>query len=451
MKHSQRKANDDEIRQRYSDTTMPPPAPKNATRSRRRTNQLRVVLLTAGLLVATCTAEVALQLAPSLLPTSFRERFPPHGIEFFHRGLLDRTKLQEVPLPFGIDAWHGPPPSDLVDIGIAPPRAAALDQRSTPRIVVPADADGMPNSAAMSSPDAVFVGDSFTVFAAQLEPPGLQRRVELAFDKQILNLSVSGLGPDRENFLLQRLGLPKKPKLVVWFFFGGNDITDALWMTVHEGLGVKTYGQLLQDRRAPRLLLPSLIASWFTANANAPLVRQPLAALRTEAQPSLELWLHPDVLRVISVPEPLIAANPGWLRTTTAIRAAHAASKASGAEFLLVYLPCKAQVYLPILKHNPELLHSYASESKLVAIPMASDSAQFAADAVLHRNSIEKLIAAFCNEEHIRYWSARPSLDQAASKGEQLYYSADTHWNTRGQEVVADDLIPHLRSEGLLK
>ena len=159
----------------------------------------------------------------------------------------------------------------------------------------------------------------------------------------------------------------------------------------------------------------------------------------------------PDVLRVISVPEPVIAANPGWLRTTAAIRAAHAATKASGAEFLLVYLPCKAQVYLPLLTHNPELLHSYASASKLVAIPMASDATQFAKDVVMHRNSIENLVAAFCNEEQIRYWSARASLDQAASNGEQLYYSADTHWRTRGQEVVADDLIPHLRSEGLLK
>ncbi|MFY9341855.1 MAG: hypothetical protein WAT39_05165, partial [Planctomycetota bacterium] len=75
-----------------------PASPRPPTRSSLR---LRLALLAFGLVAALGCVEVALHVAPGLLPTWFREQYPPHGVEFRDPGVLDRTPITAVPLPWG--------------------------------------------------------------------------------------------------------------------------------------------------------------------------------------------------------------------------------------------------------------------------------------------------------------------------------------------------------------
>ncbi|MCB9878256.1 MAG: hypothetical protein H6835_11715 [Planctomycetes bacterium] len=420
-------------------------------RSRRRQRQLKLIAACFGVGLALLLAEVVLHVAPGLLPAAFRERYPPHGVEFSHPGLLDRTPILAVPLPFGVDPYDGPPPHDLVGLGIAPQGAIAQDLANTPRIVVPADEDGLPNRAPHTdTADVVFVGDSFTVFAAQREPAGLQPRFELALGTSVYNLGIAGLDPLRERWLLEQRGLPAQPKLVVWFFFGGNDLTDTVWLMVQQGDGAATYGDLFADRRAPFLRLPALVASWLVGPPAPALAGEPLPPLETATSPPQRMWFHPDVLRTHAAAPELIAAHPAWAAVQDALRSARRRSEAQGARFLLVYLPSKPQVYLPRVTADAALLRRYVEASQLFALPLHQDAEAERQALLEHRGAVEGLVSAFCAAEGIALWSATPTLEAAADNGEQLYYATDTHWTAAGQRHVADALIDHVQKNHLL-
>lgn len=427
------------------------PAPRK--RSRRRTWQLRAMLITVALGFSALAAEGLLQVAPGLLPSSFREHYPPHGIEFFNPGILDRTLLTAVPLPYGVEPYDGPPPHQNADFGVASMEDTLADRNDVPRLVVPADADGLPNRERPAHPDLVLVGDSFTMFAAQEQPIGLQRSVESNLKVEVLNLGIAGIGPDQELWLLETLGVPSKPRVVVWFFYGGNDFVDAFWLRWNQNEGLKTYGDLFAKQRVPSLLLPSLIGSWFRQPAAKNTNRdvKPLAPLVMRNHPDVRMWFYPDVLRMICLPPQLLRQQTALQGITDILRRARTSVEAAGAQFLVVYLPSKEQLYLPHVHPEPELLLKYARASTFVGAPMSEDPDKFFADLLANCGALEAEIANFCQQESMHFWSATPSLSAACETGAPLYYRTDTHWRAEGQLVVVPGLCEQLVKLGVKK
>ena len=416
---------------------------------RRPPLRLRLLLLGFAFLLAIGGVEVGLRLAPRLLPAWYRERFPPHGIEFFHPGLLDRTPLQALPLPYGVEPYDGPAPHDLIDLGFAPLTAASGDGTTTPRFMLPADAEGLPNATPVPEADIALVGDSFTLFAAQQQPAGLQMALERDLQARIVNVGVSGIGPDQELWLLQNRALPCRPRLVLWLFFGGNDLIDAFWLQFHLAQGMRTFGDLMANKRVPTLRVPSLLWQLCTNDKERP-KDGPFPGFVVANNPQQRLWFFPDSLRVMTLAPHELTANPGWLGATTAMRAARAATEAAGARFLLVYLPSKDHIYLPRVQPDPEQLQRTVAASNLQAIAVPADGESLRAALLQNRLALEDAVMAFAAAEGMAAWSARPTLEAAADRGEITFYAADTHWNTTGQLAVAAALIDVLRARGLL-
>lgn len=415
--------------------------PRSPARPRPRASlRVRVVLLALATLVCLGLAEATLQLLPGLLPGWYRERFPPHGIEFFEPGLLDRTPVDAVPLPYGALPYAGPPPHDLVDRGVAPAAAAARDRAHTPRLVLPVDRDGLPNGERRAQADLVLLGDSFLVYASQTEPAGLVATLGARLGATTLNLGVSGMGPLQERTLLRAVGLPARPRLVLWFFFGGNDVVDTQIVLDHRAAGRATWGDLLAARRAPRLVLPSLVAELFHTPTPERLVPEPLAGLPGVDAAHGEVWFHPDYLRFLAIGSQLTVASPGWREALAALRDAHAATVAAGARFLVVFVPSKEQVHLPHVRADDAALLRCAA--------MPGDAAAFAAAVRANRDVVERELTAACAAAGVPLWSCTPVLDELARAGESGYYAADTHWHARGQLAVAERLLAHLLGNG---
>lgn len=423
------------------------PAPPRPARSR-PSLRLRLVLVVFAIVVSLGAVEGALQLAPGLLPTWFREQYPPHGVEFFAPGVLDRTPITAVPLPYGVAPYDGPPPHDLVDLGVATPADAELDSQEVPRLVLPADHLGLPNARRPAQPAVALVGDSFTVFAAQLEPPGLQQRLAERLGVDILNVAISGIGPDQELFLLEEVALPAKPRLVVWLFFGGNDLIDAFWSQAHRSMGIQTYGQLFAEKRAPRWLLPNLLAGLFAA-AEKPLAR-PLPGFLSKAVPSRQLWFYPDTLRVMAMDSKVLASNPGWVGAKAALLRAKARCEAANARLLVVYLPSKEQIFLPRVEADPNLLQRFIAVSSLYGIPVPAAAADLHAAVLANRLVLENGVRDLCAEAGLTFWSASATIEAVADSGAQPYYATDSHWRPAGQLATAEALADYIAANGLL-
>ncbi len=424
-----------------------------SSRPRRRTPlRLRLLLLGFAVLVPLAAIEGLLHAFPKLLPASFRRLYPPNGVEFFQPGVLEKTPITAVPLPFPVDPYSGPPPHDLIDQGIAPADAAVHDRTASPTFVLPSDALGLPNGADVPAAAPIaLVGDSFTVYGAQQDPPGFVRTLASSTGHAVRNVAVSGIGPDQELFLLQQVVLPAQPKLVVWMFFGGNDLADAFWSQVHRAQGMRTFADQFHDRRAPRLWLPSLLAS-FLRSAQQPSIQEPLPPFRlADARPdTAPLWFFPDALRAMALPKDRIVDNPGWLGITTALRSARDACQQANVPLLVVYLPSKEQVYLPHIVADGELLRRYALASGLAAIPLP-DTGDATRDQLLQqRGALEQALVGFCGDERIACWSASPAFAAIAARGEAAYYTTDTHWRPQAQAEIARALAAELTARTLL-
>ncbi len=417
---------------------------------RRPSWRLRVGLLAAAVIVPLGLAELAVRAVPRLLPTWFRQRFPPNGIEFDRPGILDQTPITGMPLPYGVDPYDGPPPHDLVDFGVAVRADAEVDRRDVPRLVLPADHDGLPNVTRPERPDIVLVGDSFTVFAAQLEPPGLQRTLAERLEAKVLNVAISGIGPVHELDLMRRVGLPARPRLVVWMFFGGNDLLDALWSAVQRAQGHQTWGQLFADRRPPTLWVPSLLLALAGSGARPRLATEALPGLPLQSDPTRRLWFYPDTVRQCAQPQATVVGNDGWLNVQAVLRSAKADCAEAGCRLLVVYLPSKEQIWLPRVVPDAALLRRFAEQAVLKAAPVPADDATLLADLLGNRGVLEQSLAAFCAAEGVDYWSATPAVDAFADSGRVGYYACDSHWRGDLQAEVAAALAAHLRANDLL-
>ena len=75
--------------------------------------------------------------------------------------------------------------------------------------------------------DVVVVGDSFVEGLHVRDDRLVTSCIARATGLSVANLGRSGDGPQQERFVLERFGLPKRPKVVVWMFYEGNDLEDA--------------------------------------------------------------------------------------------------------------------------------------------------------------------------------------------------------------------------------
>jgi hypothetical protein len=335
-----------------------------------------------------------------------------------------------------------------VDYGVAPQHAAALDREDVPRLILPIDSDGLPNHDRTTEAAVALVGDSFMVFGSQRRPPGLQAYLEEHLTPSIINVGVSGIGPAQELYLLERVALPQNPRLVLWFFFGGNDLIDAFWLQVHIAQGNRTLGDLFRDRRAPRFYLPSLFLELLRP-APRPRASEVLPGFRWGDSPNRTLWLYPDTLRSMVLKTADLKDNPGWHAITDVLGAARRACDQARSRLLVVYLPSKEQVMLPRVQPDGELLQRYIRSSTLFGLPFPADPEELLATILKNRGTLEMALEEHCKSAGIAYWSATPIFEAHADRGSNPFYVADSHWRSEVQVEVAEAMVRALERLGL--
>ena len=87
--------------------------------------------------------------------------------------------------------------------------------------------NGFRNDEDLTRADIVAIGDSFVEGAETPRSLTVVGELGRRLGVTVANLGQSGYGPQQELVVLRRYGLPLAPKNVVWFLFGGNDLSDV--------------------------------------------------------------------------------------------------------------------------------------------------------------------------------------------------------------------------------
>jgi lysophospholipase L1-like esterase len=362
---------------------------------------------------------------------------------------------------------------DIIRMGFVP---AAMSEGRLHRYPLHTDREGFRNAATRARIDVAALGDSFTdalTMAADASwPVQLEKRLGLA----VQNYGTSGFGPQQERLVLEDYGLTHHPRLVVLAFFAGNDIRDAERFEEFEhgdgALTRQSQGWKIKDifiRAETWYVTTALQAARGAASpgvaaqtpdgqevGDAGSHREPADRSPQFDRGVFTIPVHDKVLRFALMPPYLnllrfsaqdLAARRGWTLALENIRRMQHASRAAGARFVVMFIPFKSQVYLPLL------LRSFGRERLAQALqfflpddPTAPDVGRFARNRLAQNG----LMQEFCTREGIPFLDLTPALQQRVERGEAMYFQDDSHFNEAGEAMAAATLADFLQAQGLL-
>src|SRR5688572_22379452 len=90
------------------------------------------------------------------------------------------------------------------------------------------DSRGFRNTEEFTSADVVVIGDSFVEGTYVPQDELISGVMAQRLGQRVANFGVIAYGPQQELAVLRRYALPLDPRTVVWVFFEGNDLKDAL-------------------------------------------------------------------------------------------------------------------------------------------------------------------------------------------------------------------------------
>jgi hypothetical protein len=298
---------------------------------------------------------------------------------------------------------------DMVDwLGIATSRTYEIDARY--------DRHGFRNASDLAEAEIVAIGDSFLEAGLVQFADLLTTRVGERLRAAVANLGQGAYAPQQELVVLRRYGLPLRPRLVLWFFFEGNDLTD-----------VPRFEQWRREARES----PEPVSSY----ADRSLVRNAVDTVRwrirrkrdADALEATKRSCHPVTLpdeRIyFAYPgKPLTKSDDAALAVVERILLeASRASTSADAAFLLAFIPTKYRVYRGLCEFPPG---AYGADWQL--------------------NDLPDRLSRWAQEHQVPFLDLTPPLVAAASRGELVYFADDGHWNASGPAVAADTISDYL-------
>jgi hypothetical protein len=151
----------------------------------------------------------------------------------------------------------------------------------------------------------------------------------------------------------------------------------------------------------------------------------------------------PPYLNTLNFSEADLRARAGWRLTAEAIRGMHDQSRSHGAEFVVMFVPFKSQVYLPLVEREfsrPQLKAALSFYLDIYGRPVDLE--------LMHRNRFAQndLMRRLCEVEGIPFVDTTPALESRLQTGENVYFPDESHLNEAGEALVAETFAAFLRA-----
>jgi lysophospholipase L1-like esterase len=355
---------------------------------------------------------------------------------------------------------------DIVRMGYVPP---SVSEGVLRRFRFETDAEGFRNRAVREHFEIAALGDSFTdamtMEAESSWPSQLEKRLGVA----VQNYGTAGFGPQQERLVLQDFVAQHRPRVVVLAYFAGNDLFDAEAFDQFQRSGVA-------PREAPGWRIKEVVSradTWFVTSALRASIRwigkphdPPLAAAGVERREPLtrrserasfdrgmftvpvknrdvRFAFMPPYLNTLNFSEDDLRRRAGWAHTSAAIRGMRDLSRSFGAELIVMFVPFKSQVYLPLVEG------AFSRADLRAALSFYLDAYERPVDLdLLHRNRFAQnnLMRRLCEAEQIPFLDTTPVLEARLQTGENVYFPDESHLNEAGEALVAETLAAFLRS-----
>jgi lysophospholipase L1-like esterase len=369
----------------------------------------------------------------------------------------------------GVDTENFWQYGDIVRMGFIP---AAVSPGATHRFPFKTDAEGFRNRGVPDRIDIAALGDSFTDALTVPREASWPARLEQRLRLTVQNYGTAGFGPQQELLVLRDFVVHRRPSLVVLAYFAGNDLFDAERFERFEQSRGEPEGPVLgwaikdiYSRADTWYVTNALAASagWlarrqqpFVVSAETePAVAGAATAIRAEApfdRGLFSLSVHgkllqwafmPPYLNTLTFSERELRARSGWRLTRDAILAMRRTSAEAGAQFLVMFLPFKSQVYWPLLEASvraPDL-------QRALAFYLEGNGRAIDVDA-MRRNRLAQnaMLRELCESAGIPFLDTTDVLERRVEEGDNVYFPDESHLNELGQNIVADTLAEFLQS-----
>ena len=288
------------------------------------------------------------------------------------------------------------------------------------------DSRGFRNNDEIHQASLVVIGDSMVEWGFVPEEALVSTWLGRRFQVEVANLGQPAYGPQQELVVLRRYGMMLHPKIVLWFFFEGNDLLD-----------VQKYESFMSNWDTTAQDLHSFKRQSFTMNAllllNAAIAarhrgdsdearRRSCVFLRSQTEDERTIYFAYDGA-------PLSGKDEASLETAQQVFVkAHNLSTDAGIKFLFVYIPTKFRVYRDFCKFPED---GYGKKWQPNDLPYRLES--------WHKT------------QGIPYVDLTAALKAAAGAGELVYFSDDGHLNAQGHRVMAETIAHFLETRGWLK
>lgn len=275
------------------------------------------------------------------------------------------------------------------------------------------DSRGFRNTEEFTSADVVVIGDSFVEGTYVRQDELITGVLAQRLGERVANFGVIAYGPQQELAVLRRYALPLGPRTVVWVFFEGNDLKDAL-----------RYEQIHANPGAAIARKYSFRGRSFTKNAI-----QFASRLAGDPKPSAlprAAWFRDRrghrvrIYFLYKGAELTPASEPALQLTKDALAAAYQATRAQGARLVVAFAPDKFRVFKDFCEFEP------GAEAATWALSDLPDRLRLMLQSI---------------DPGIEFVDLTPPLRDAAHTGDLPYARDDAHWSALGHRIAADAVV----------
>jgi lysophospholipase L1-like esterase len=273
------------------------------------------------------------------------------------------------------------------------------------------DQNGFRNAEDFVTADIAVIGDSY-VEAETMEHSHIMTSVLARLQKKtVVNLGMSGYGPQHELIVFKRYVPQLYPKTVVWVFYGGNDLYDVKQYKRDKEIATSKSGL---SNLWNRTLIKNLLLA--ASRALQKCIPRPYDlrcfGIIRDAEGQHRRYF-------VGTNSDLVPLDLSALETTRSIiKEANHLSEERGIHLVVVYAPDAISVY-----HGLSNLIEVSDEVKRWEISDLPDR-------------LRAMVADISPK--INYLDLTSVLKSAAEKGIPIFLPDDTHWTQDGHRIVAE-------------